>query len=91
MHSRYWREQPGVAEQSDADDRLRSALENQFHSSFTEHMENTITNYVFMILYRNMCVARMVGEETFFQKRVCESLDERYLFDTFLFYFSRYQ
>ncbi len=27
-----------------------------------------------------MCVGRIIGEETFFQKRVCESLDERYLF-----------
>ena len=34
MCSRYWCEQPGVAEQSDADDRLRSALENQFQSGF---------------------------------------------------------
>ena len=54
MCSRYWCEQPGVAEQSDADDRLRSALENQFQSGFTHNIENTITGYVFMIVDRNI-------------------------------------
>ena len=45
MYSGYWREQSGVAEQSDADDRLRSAMEDGFQSgSITENMENTITN-----------------------------------------------
>ena len=63
MCSRYWCEQPGVAEQSDADDRLQSALENQFQSGFTD--------YVFMTVYRNMCVVQIIGEETFFQKRAC--------------------
>ena len=68
-----------MAKQNDADDRLRSALENQFQSSFMENIENTITDYVFMTVYRNMCVVRIIGEETFFQKKgLCESLDERY-------------
>ena len=66
MCSRYCREQPGVTEQSDADDQLRSALENQFQSGFTENIENTITDYVFMTVYRNMCVVRIIGEKTFF-------------------------
>ena len=76
-----WREQPGVAEQSDADDRLRSALENQFQSCFTENIENTITDYVFMPVYRNMCVVRIISEETFLKKKgLCKSLDEHYLY-----------
>ena len=125
-----------MAGQSDVDDRLRSALENQFQSGFTDNIENTITDYVFMTVqwrnqefsnskfqwaklgesvffkrfcwektifknfewaiahlpppppgcasvtvYRNMCVVRIIGEETFFQKKgLCESLDERYLY-----------
>ena len=44
-----------MVEQSDADDRLQSALENQFQSGFWENIENTITDYVFMTVYRNMC------------------------------------
>ena len=81
MCRRYWCKQPGVAQQSDADDRLRSALENQFQSGFTENIENTSTDYVFMTVYRNMCVVRIIGEETFFQKKgLSKSLDERYLY-----------
>ena len=60
----YYREQPGVAEQND--DRLRSAQENQFQSGFAENIEKTITDYVFMTVYRNMCVVRIIGEDTFF-------------------------
>ena len=71
MYSRYWREQSGVVEQNDADDRLRSALENQFESGFTKNIENTITDYEFMTVYRNMCVVRISDEETFFKKRAC--------------------
>ena len=33
-----------------------------------------------MTVYRNMCVVRIIGEETCFQKRTCESLDERYFY-----------
>ena len=68
MHIRYRYEQSGVAEQSDANDRLRRALENQFHSGFTENIENTVTDYVCMSVYR--CVVRMIGDETFCQKRL---------------------
>ena len=46
----------------------RSALENQFQSGFTENIENTVTDYVFMTVYRNMCVVRIIGKKTFFQK-----------------------
>ena len=81
MCSRYWREQPGVTEQNDADGRLQSALENQFQSGFTENIENVIIDYIFMTVYRNMCVVRIIGEARFFQKNdLCESLDERYLY-----------
>ena len=80
MYTRYWRKQPRVTEQSDADDRLRRALENQFQSSFTKNIENAIADYVFTTVYRNMCVVPIIGEENFFQKRVCESLHERYFY-----------
>ena len=60
-----------MAEQSDADHRLRSALENQFQSGFTENIENTITDYGLTTVYRNMCVVRISDEETFFKKRAC--------------------
>ena len=80
MYIRRWREQPGVAEQSDADDRLRSALENQFQSVFTHNIENTITGYVFMTVDRDMCVVRTI-EGAFFQKKgLCDLLEERYLY-----------
>ena len=71
MYNRYWREQSGVAEQSNADDRLRHALENQFQGCFMKNIENAITDCVFMIVYKNMFVVRIIGEETFFQKRAC--------------------
>ena len=45
----------------------RNALENQFQSGFTGNIENTIADYVFMKVYRNMCVVRIIGEETFFR------------------------
>ena len=80
MYTRYWRKQPRVTEQSDADDRLRRALENQFQSSFTKNIENAIADYVFITVYRNMCVVPIIGEEKFFQKRVSESLNERYFY-----------
>ena len=44
MYSRYWRDQSGVAEQSDANDRLRNALGDGFQISFTENKENSVTN-----------------------------------------------
>ena len=50
MYTRYWRGQPGVMEQSDADDRLRSDLENQSQSLFTENRKNlTFTGASFML------------------------------------------
>ena len=58
-----------------------SSRKNQFQSGFTENIENTIVDYAFMTVYRNMCVVRISGEETFFQKKVYELLDERYLLD----------
>ena len=73
IHIKDGREQSGVAEQNNADDRLRSTLENQLQSGFTD--------YVFMTIYRNMCVVRIIGEERVFQKKgLCESLDECYLY-----------
>ena len=33
----------------------RSTLENQFESGFTENIENTITDYGFMTVYRHIC------------------------------------
>ena len=38
MYTRCWREQPGVAERSDADDRLRRALNDSLQSMFIENM-----------------------------------------------------
>ena len=57
-----------MAEQSDADDRLRSAIENQFQSGFTENIENTITDYVFMTVYSLDC------SEGHMKKKVCLSV-----------------
>ena len=38
MYIRRWREQPGVAERSDTDDRLRRALNDSLQSMFIENM-----------------------------------------------------
>ena len=38
MYIRCWREQPGVAEPSDADDRLRHALNAKLQNMFIENM-----------------------------------------------------
>ena len=35
--------------------------------------------YVFMTVYRNMRVVRIIGEETFFRKG-CAKIDKRYLY-----------
>lgn len=53
-----------MVEQSDAnDDRLRSALTHELQSDFMENIESTITDYVFIVVYRNMCVARINGKK----------------------------
>ena len=80
MYIRCWRVQPGVAEQSDADDRLQSALENQFQSGFMQNVENTITGYVFKIVDRNMCVVRIIEGAFFPKKGLCDLLETRYLY-----------
>ena len=69
-----------MAEQRDADDRLRSALENQFQSGFTHNIENTITGYVFMTVDRNMCVVRIIERAFFLKKGLCDLLEKRYLY-----------
>ena len=38
MYTRCWRVHPGVAERSDADDRLRRALNDSLQSMFIENM-----------------------------------------------------
>ena len=58
-----------MVEQSDADDQLRSALQNQFHNGFTENIGNTITDYIFMAVYRRMCVLQTIGERNTFSER----------------------
>ena len=45
----------------------------------SNNIENTIMIYVFMTVYRNMRVVRIIGEETFFRKG-CAKIDKRYLY-----------
>lgn len=59
-----------MAEQSDGDDQLHRTLKIQFKSGFTENLENTITNYIFMAVYRNMCVVRRIEKRSFSNKSV---------------------
>lgn len=85
MHTKGYREQPGVKKQSEADDWLRSALENEFQSSLTEKIENTIRDYFFMTAYRNMGVVGVISEELLSEKKIWESLDGHYLHMQFIY------
>lgn len=56
MHLRYRRGQSQEPEWSDADDRLRRALDAGLQTVFTENMKNVAKNQIIMICDIRMCV-----------------------------------
>ena len=56
MYIRYGREQSGVVEWSDADDRLRSIVDARLQSDSIENIKNIAMKLVMMILHIRICV-----------------------------------
>ena len=56
MYIRYGRGQSGVAERSDADDRLRSIVDARLQSNSIENIKNIAMKLVMMILHIRICV-----------------------------------
>ena len=70
-----------MAERSDADDRLQSALDARFRNSSTENTENIATKQAMMACHISIYVyLGSLLNKHFFQKRARKSLDESYLF-----------
>ena len=86
MYIRYRREQQGVVErETDCGAVAERSLGNIVGSRVQSSLYIKYENHCYETshddtLYTNILAARFVGEQMISQKRVCESLDERYLF-----------